>query len=69
MKLLGAVLTEESSYKSNGGYVLIRYLCSACGHSITLPEQQGFNYCYICGAKVGKVVSQTLSWNPLDSWR
>lgn len=61
MKPLATVLTEERSYKSKGGYVLVEYRCSACGHSITLPEQQGFNYCYVCGARVRKIKSPTLS--------
>lgn len=66
MKLLGAVLTEEEAYRSKGGYTLVKYHCSKCSRSITLPEQQGFNYCYLCGARIREVRSQTLSWNPLE---
>lgn len=51
MNLLGAVLTEEEAYRFKGGYTLVKYHCSKCGHSITFPEQQGFSYCYICGGK------------------
>ena len=44
----------------------ITYECSGCGHHITLPEQQGFRYCYLCGGEVRKIKSNSLTWNPLN---
>lgn len=57
--------TEERSYRPAGGYVEISYHCSHCDHTVSFPEQQGFKYCYLCGAKVSRIKSQSLTWNPL----
>lgn len=57
-------LVEQSTNKA-GGYVSITYRCSNCGKNISFPEQQGFAYCYLCGAKIRKIKSASLTWNPL----
>jgi DNA-directed RNA polymerase subunit RPC12/RpoP len=57
-------LVEQSATKSSG-YTTISYHCSNCGKIISFPEQQGFSYCYLCGAKVRKIKSVSLTWNPL----
>ncbi len=59
-------LVEERVYKSAGGYLKISYHCKNCGHTVTFPEQQGFNYCYLCGARVKQIKARSLTWNPLS---
>lgn len=59
-----STLVEQYISKANG-YLAITYQCSNCKHNITFPEQQGFNYCYLCGAKILRVKSGNLTWNPL----
>lgn len=61
----GCNFTELNSYNTADG-VKIVYECSTCGHHVTLPEQQGFRYCYLCGGEVRKIRSNSLTWNPLN---
>lgn len=60
------VLQEKKSYRQESSYLRIDYKCMACGHTISFPEQQGFNYCYLCGGRVLSVYSKSLTWNPLS---
>ena len=60
--------TETSAYHAPNG-LIIGYKCSRCGKTPNMPEQQGFNYCYLCGARVRRIRSSSLTWNPLDAGR
>ena len=58
-------LVEQSASKA-GGYTTISYRCSNCRKIISFPEQQGFRYCYLCGARVREIKSSSLTWNPIS---
>ena len=47
-------LTEFQRRKTPMG-IWVDYHCSACEHHISLPDQQRFHFCYLCGARVIKI--------------
>lgn len=49
------IFTEEDRDNING-WTNIRWRCRSCNHIINLPQQQNFNYCMHCGAKVIKKI-------------
>lgn len=62
------VFIEICAYRPNGddGPMLIDWRCSACGCTNTLPEQQGFNHCYLCGALVKQLRHKSLTLAPIN---
>ena len=57
------IYTEQSRSNPHG-YTEILWKCHACGHQITLPQQQNFKYCLHCGAKVVTKVGGNVNPRP-----
>lgn len=43
---------SETQRTNRHGYDEILWTCRLCKHRIQLPQQQNFNYCPHCGAKI-----------------
>lgn len=50
--MIKTTVVKEESRNTAYGYVEIKWRCGGCGHIISLPQQQSFNYCLHCGRKV-----------------
>lgn len=50
--MFGCTIVEKENQHNYHGYTEIKWLCKACKHIMSLPQQQNFNYCFHCGRKV-----------------
>ena len=50
--MFGITVIVEESRNKHSGYTQINWICKACGHIISLPQQQHFNYCLHCGRRI-----------------
>lgn len=58
--MFGYTIVKEESRNNVHGYTEIAWRCSACGHIMSLPQQQNFNHCFHCGRKVYRKKEKTI---------
>lgn len=49
---MAVTIVKEVRRNRANGWLEIDWKCSHCGHIMSLPQQQGFDFCFHCGAKV-----------------
>ena len=49
---MAVAFVEEVSRDRANGWLRIGWKCSHCGRIMSLPQQQGFDFCFHCGAKI-----------------
>lgn len=54
--MFGFTIVKEEGRDNAHGYTNIHWRCKCCGKVLSLPQQQGFNYCFHCGRKVIKKI-------------
>lgn len=49
---MAVAFVKEIRRDKENGWLRIGWGCSHCFHVMSLPQQQDFNYCFHCGAKI-----------------
>lgn len=49
---MAVAIVKEVHRDRLNGWLRIDWKCSHCNKIMSLPQQQGFEYCFHCGAKV-----------------
>jgi DNA-directed RNA polymerase subunit RPC12/RpoP len=49
---MAVAFVKEVRRDKENGWLRIDWECSHCFHVMSLPQQQDFNYCFHCGAKI-----------------
>ena len=49
---MAVAFVKEVSRDRANGWLRIGWKCSNCGRIMGLPQQQGFDFCFHCGAKI-----------------
>ncbi len=49
---MAIAIVKETHRDITNGWLRIGWECSHCGRVMNLPQQQNFEYCFHCGAKI-----------------